>query len=118
MTRRPSGVFGREDYSGDTVLACDVVGVGSGAGGGVVAAELAEGGLDVIVLEEGGYHPTEEFSATPGAMTRKLYRDGGATMAMGSPPIFFAEGRCVGGTTVINGGMSWRTPEKVLDRWW
>jgi choline dehydrogenase-like flavoprotein len=115
--RRPPNVFGREDVTRDLVIDCDAVVVGSGAGGGVMAAELAEGGLDVVVLEEGGYHPTEEFAPEPGAMTRKLYRDGGASMAIGSPAILFAEGRCVGGSTVINGGMSWRTPEKVLDRW-
>jgi choline dehydrogenase-like flavoprotein len=51
-------------------------------------------------------------------MTPKLYRDGGASVALGSPPIFFAEGRCVGGSTVVNGGMSWRTPENILERWW
>jgi choline dehydrogenase-like flavoprotein len=38
-------------------------------------------------------------------------------MIFGKPPIIFAEGRCVGGSTVINGGMSWRTPEDVLTRW-
>ncbi|RMG17826.1 MAG: hypothetical protein D6731_03345 [Planctomycetota bacterium] len=83
----------------------------------MVAAELAEAGLEVIVLEEGGYHPTEEFSSDVGAMLRKLYRDGGAAMALGEPPITYSEGRAVGGSTVINGGMSWRTPEKVLARW-
>src|SRR5262249_49369007 len=82
-----------------------------------VAAELGEGGLDVVILEEGSYHPTEEFVPESVTMIRKLYRDGGASVAIGNPPIFFAEGRCVGGSTVINGGMSWRTPEKVLDRW-
>jgi choline dehydrogenase-like flavoprotein len=115
--RKPTNVFGRDDVAGELNLSCDAVVIGSGAGGGVVAAELAEGGLDVIVLEEGGYHPTEEFSARGPEMTAKLYRDGGAAVAIGDPPIFFAEGRCVGGSTVINGGMSWRTPEKVLERW-
>src|SRR5678809_892090 len=50
-------------------------------------------------------------------MVRQLYRDGGATMALGSPPVMYQEGRAVGGSTVINGGMSWRTPDKVLARW-
>ncbi len=98
-------------------LDCDVVVVGSGAGGAVMAAELAEAGLDVIVLEEGGHTPTESFTAQAGAMIRDLYRDGGAAMALGDPPVTYSEGRCVGGSTVINGGMSWRTPERVLDRW-
>jgi choline dehydrogenase-like flavoprotein len=114
---RPTNVLGRDDLVRDATLDCDAVVVGSGAGGAVVAAELAEGGLDVIVLEEGSYHPTEEFVPEAVTMIRKLYRDGGASVAIGNPPIFFAEGRCVGGSTVINGGMSWRTPDKVLDRW-
>jgi choline dehydrogenase-like flavoprotein len=98
-------------------LACDVVVIGSGAGGAVTAAELAENGLDVIVLEEGGHHRTQEFDANAGAAVRKLYRDGGAQMALGVPPITFAEGRCIGGSTVVNGGMTWRTPDKILERW-
>jgi choline dehydrogenase-like flavoprotein len=115
---RPERLLTREDVVAPERLSCDAVVIGSGAGGAVVAAELAEAGLDVIVLEEGGYHPTEEFVAEPAQMVRKLYRDGGASMAIGTPAISFAEGRCVGGSTVINGGMSWRTPEKVLERWW
>jgi choline dehydrogenase-like flavoprotein len=98
-------------------LDCDVVVVGSGAGGAVVAAELAEAGLDVVVVEEGGHHTTEEFTPESTAMVRLLYRDGGAAFARGRPPVQFAEGRCVGGSTTVNGAMSWRTPERVLERW-
>ncbi|MGI8517852.1 MAG: FAD-dependent oxidoreductase [Acidimicrobiia bacterium] len=98
-------------------LACDVVVVGSGAGGAVAAAELAELDLSVIVVEEGPYLPTETFSDDDFAMIRALYRDGGVTAALGRPPVAYVEGRCVGGSTVINGGMAWRTPERVIDRW-
>lgn len=114
---KPSNVFTREDIDGDTVLGCDVVIVGSGAGGATTAAELAEGGLDVIVVEEGRYFSTRDFTADSTAMVRAMYRDGGATMAFGDPPVLYQEGSVVGGSTVINGGMSWRTPEKILDRW-
>ena len=48
---------------GDTTLSCDAVVVGSGAGGSVVAAELAAAGKDVIVLEEGGYYNEADFAA-------------------------------------------------------
>jgi choline dehydrogenase-like flavoprotein len=109
-------VHTQRDFQGGE-LDCDVVVVGSGAGGGVIASEFGEGGLDVIVLEEGGYHPTEEFTADATAMVRKLYRDGGGQVTIGTPPISFAEGRCVGGSTTINGGMCWRTPESVLEKW-
>lgn len=113
----PKNVFTRHDIHGDTVLDCDVVIIGSGAGGATVAAELSEAGFDVLVLEEGSYYQTRDFTADTSAMVRQLYRDGGATMALGTPPILFQEGRAVGGSTVINGGMSWRTPDKILERW-
>ena len=113
----PANVFCRDDIRGDTVLGCDVVIVGSGAGGATAAAELAEAGLDVIVVEEGRYYGTRDFTADASAMIRAMYRDGGATMAFGDPPILYQEGRVVGGSTVVNGGMSWRTPPKILDRW-
>lgn len=113
----PRNVFTRRDHRGDTALDADVVIVGSGAGGATMAAELAEAGFDVIVLEEGSYYQTRDFTADSSAMARQLYRDGGATMALGKPPILYQEGRAVGGSTVINGGMSWRTPDKILARW-
>ncbi|HEU4732330.1 MAG TPA: GMC family oxidoreductase [Kofleriaceae bacterium] len=114
---RPAGVYTRHDIHGDTVLDADVVVIGSGAGGATIAAELAEAGFDVVVLEEGSYYQTRDFTADTTAMVRQLYRDGGATMALGNPPILYQEGSAVGGSTVINGGMSWRTPDKVLARW-
>jgi choline dehydrogenase-like flavoprotein len=114
---RPANVFTRHDLDRDTVVACDVVVIGTGAGGATIGAELAEAGFDVVLLEEGSYYQTRDFTADTSAMVRQLYRDGGATMALGNPPILYQEGRAVGGSTVINGGMSWRTPEKVLAAW-
>jgi choline dehydrogenase-like flavoprotein len=105
------------DVAGDVHETCDVVVVGSGAGGATMAAELADAELDVIVVEEGGHHTTESFSTQTGKALRTLYRDGGAQTSVGRPPIAFSEGRCVGGSTVINGGMSFRTPTRVLERW-
>ncbi len=111
------GLTGQDDITGDLSLECGAVIVGSGAGGATVAAELAEAGVDVIVLEEGGYHPTESFTAGTGRALRMLYRDGGGGLAIGRPWVLYTEGRCVGGSTVVNGGMAWRTPARVLDRW-
>jgi choline dehydrogenase-like flavoprotein len=113
----PAGLITQADVGGDLLLDCGAVIVGSGAGGASMAAELAEAGVDVIVLEEGGYHPTESFTAGTGRALRTLYRDGGGGMAIGRPSVLYAEGRCVGGSTVVNGGMSWRTPERVLAGW-
>jgi len=115
--KAPDGLTTQEDVPGELSLECGAVIIGSGAGGATVAAELAGAGVDVIVLEEGGYHPTESFTASTGRALRTLYRDGGGGMAIGRPSVLYTEGRCVGGSTVVNGGMSWRTPARVLQRW-
>lgn len=99
------------------VYHADAVVIGSGAGGAVAAAKLRDAGLEVLILEEGGLHRTESFRTDPIASAQRLYRDAGTSPILGKPPMLFAEGRCVGGSTVINGGMSWRTPERVLDHW-
>ncbi len=111
------GLTGQADITGELRLECGAVIVGSGAGGATIAVELAEAGVDVIMLEEGGYHPTESFTAGTGRALRTLYRDGGCGLAFGRPWVLYTEGRCVGGSTVVNGGMAWRTPARVLDRW-
>jgi choline dehydrogenase-like flavoprotein len=105
------------EATGDVTFAADAIVIGSGAGGAVAACLLAEAGLEVLVLEEGGLHKTESFNTDVLAMMRALYRDFGASMILGTPGIIFVEGRCVGGSTVINGGMCWRTPERILERW-
>lgn len=96
----------------------DVCVVGSGAGGASMAYELAEAGFSVILLEEGNYY-TQEFFKNPHAQRKfsKLYRDAGATVLFGKPNVAYAEGRCVGGSTVLNAGVCWRIPEKVLGHW-
>ena len=113
----PAGLTRQSEVSADLRVECGVVIVGSGAGGATMAAELADAGVDVVVVEEGGYHPTESFTAETGRALRTLYRDGGVGLALGKPPVLFSEGCCVGGSTVVNGGMSWRTPARVLQRW-
>ncbi len=113
----PAGVFGPEDYGKAVKLDVGVLVIGSGAGGGVIAAELAEAGYDVVVVEEGPWARTEDFRPEARRTIQTLYRDGGASMSIGNPPVIFSEGRVVGGSTVINGGMSWRTPDAILERW-
>ncbi len=99
------------------VVDCDVCVVGSGAGGSVIAAELAEAGYSVALIEEGSHKTTKDFTTNASAMVRDLYRDAGATVALGTPPVLYQEGKTVGGSTVINGGMSWRTPSPILEHW-
>lgn len=113
----PAGLTQQSEVARDLRVECAVVIVGSGAGGATMAVELADAGVDVVMVEEGGYHPTGSFTAQTGRALRTLYRDAGVGVALGRPPVLFSEGRCVGGSTVVNGGMSWRTPARVLQRW-
>jgi choline dehydrogenase-like flavoprotein len=99
------------------VLRCDVVVVGSGAGGATAARLLAEAGLSVVVVEEGEYRDARDFTTDPVNALRTLYRDGGLTACDGKPPIPLPVGRCVGGTTVINSGTAVRPPDDVFLRW-
>lgn len=97
--------------------AADVVVVGSGAGGATVAAELAQNGLSVIILEEGPQTTREDFQARPLERVIRLYRENGLTHTLGLPPILVPMGCAVGGTTVVNSGTCFRTPDFVLHRW-
>ncbi len=101
---------------GDTTLSCDAVVIGSGAGGGVVAAELSAAGKDVIVLEEGGYYNEADFNQLELDMMRKLYYQGGfAATADGS--IALIAGGCLGGGTVVNYTTSFRSPDWLREEW-
>lgn len=98
-------------------IAADACVIGSGAGGGPVARRLAEGGMSVVVLEEGRRFALEELTARPREMLSLLYRDAGQTVTQGNVPIVLPLGRAVGGTTLVNSGTCFRTPEPVLRRW-
>lgn len=96
---------------------CDVVIVGSGAGGAVAATVLAEAGLEVMVLEAGPYLDRHTYPTEPLEALSALYRDGGLTLCEGRPAIPTPVGRAVGGTTVINSGTCFRAPDHVLESW-
>lgn len=108
---------GRRRAGGVRTIDADVCVIGAGAGGAVAAAELAEGGMRVVVLEQGPRHDADRFSARPLEMLARLYRDGSQTTTLGSPPILLPLGRGLGGTTLVNSGTCFRTPPQVLERW-
>ena len=102
---------------GPTDLSCDVLIVGSGAGGSSVATALLDAGLDVLMIEEGPYVSAD---LAPDGLSRsmpQMWRGGGLTVAFGAPPIAFGEGRCVGGGTEINSAIFQRAPESVIEEW-
>ncbi len=101
---------------GQLELECDVCVVGSGAGGGVAAAVLAAAGLDVVVLEAGGYWSERDFDGAERAGLRRLFRGGGAS-ATDDQGVGLIAGACLGGGTVVNYSTSFRTPAEVLEEW-
>lgn len=100
----------------DTTLTCDVVIVGSGAGGGVVAAELAAAGKDVVVLEKGGYRNEADFTHQEGDALETMY-DAGGLLATSDLGLVVLQGATLGGGTVINYTTSFPTPESVRRQW-
>ncbi len=94
----------------------DFIVVGSGAAGATAALVLAEAGRDVIVLEEGPRVRDEDRGLGPTESFMRLFRDRGTQVAMGRSVIPILQGRCLGGTTVINGAIVWRLPEDAYQR--
>ena len=106
-----------DELGGDLAVECDVVVVGTGAGGAVVGRELAEAGLAVVFVEEGHYYDRTQFTGRAFEMQQKLYRRGGSTFSVGNVGIPIPIGQSVGGTTTINSGTCYRTPDRVLRDW-
>ncbi|HEV8324648.1 MAG TPA: GMC family oxidoreductase [Myxococcota bacterium] len=118
---RPVRVTDGRSLQGDLDLDADVCVVGSGAAGAVVARLLSEAGADVVVLEEGSYVRADRYARfRPSETLRHLWRDGGMTTVIplgDTPPIGLALGRCVGGSSVLTGGVCFRVPEDVHHEW-
>jgi choline dehydrogenase-like flavoprotein len=100
----------------DVELTADVVVIGSGAGGSVVAAELAAAGSDVVVLEMGEYLNEADFTGMEAEMTPRLFL-GRGLLSTSDLGIVVLAGSCLGGGTVVNWSDSLRTPADVLDEW-
>jgi long-chain-alcohol oxidase len=99
----------------DSRLDCDVVVVGSGAGGGTAAAVLAAAGLDVVVLEAGGYYDDADFDGSEHAAISTMYA--GAPTATAEQSLSLLAGACLGGGTVVNYSTSFRTPDAIREDW-
>lgn len=96
-------------------LDCDVCVVGSGAGGGVAAAVLSQAGLDVVVLERGGYYDDADFDGAELRALTTMYA--GAPAATHDQSVGLVAGSCLGGGTVVNYTTSFRTPDDVRAEW-
>ncbi|GAC1447250.1 MAG: GMC family oxidoreductase [Ktedonobacterales bacterium] len=100
----------------DLTLTADAVIVGSGAGGGVMAAELTAAGKDVVILEKGGYYGEADFTGREAEMMPRLFLRRGL-LSTSDQGIIVQAGSCLGGGTVVNWSTSLRTPDDVLHEW-
>lgn len=99
-----------------TELEADVCIVGSGAGGSILAYELASRGRQVLVLERGRYLEPRHFNEDEIDMISALYADG--LMQQTEDWRFtILQGSCVGGSTTVNNAVCFRPPAGVLERW-
>jgi choline dehydrogenase-like flavoprotein len=97
-------------------LETEVCIVGSGAGGAILAYELATAGHDVLVLERGKYVAPRYFTDNEVDMIGQLYADG--VMQQTEDFNFTVlQGSCVGGSTTVNNAVCFRPPQPVLERW-
>ncbi len=98
----------------DATLECDVVVVGTGAGGAAVGRELAALGHAVLFVEKGHRFGRESFDGRSLDAHKNFYRP---AVTIGNPPVPIMMGEMLGGSTAINGGSCYRTPEHVLEQW-
>lgn len=101
---------------GEAVLDADAVVVGSGAGGGVAAAELAARGMHVVVLEQGGYFPEADLGTGEANGMQNLYLDRGMT-ATRDLSVAILAGSAVGGGTLVNWTAAIAPPDWLRAEW-
>jgi len=97
----------------------EVVVVGSGAGGGVVAGELAQRGRDVLLLEAGPHKTAADFMRWEARANHEMWWPPAFAEPArpDEPPLIMFRGRCVGGTTSINTKVALRPPQQDYDKW-
>ncbi len=100
----------------DLELTAEVVVVGSGAGGGVIAGHLATAGRDVVVLEAGGYYNEADFNQLELWSYEKLYRAGGIA-ATADGRVALMTGSNLGGGTTVNWTNCLRPYQWVREEW-
>ena len=104
------------DADGLVNLRADVVVVGSGAGGGVVAAELAHAGRSVVVVEAGQFVPEPAMPRNELDAFDQLYLDHGLT-ATSDGAITILAGAAVGGGTLVNWMTCVAPPAEAREAW-
>ena len=94
----------------------DVIVVGSGAAGSILAARFAQAGRRVLVLERGPHVEPDRFTDDEVDQYLRLYNEGALQLATNFG-LQVLQGMCVGGGTTINNGLCLRPPDSVLAGW-
>lgn len=97
-------------------LSCDVLIIGTGAGGGITAEVLTRAGLSVVLVEEGPLKSSSDFKQLESEAYPTLYQES-AGRKTADKAITILQGRCVGGSTTVNWTSSFRTPADTLSYW-
>jgi len=105
------------DLEPDDLLEADVVVVGSGAAGAIVAKELAERGHAVLLVEEGRYFRRDAFTGQFINAARRFYSWGAHSLTVGNVQIPVPAGRTVGGSTTINTATCFWPHDYVFRSW-
>ena len=100
----------------DIGIDCDIVIVGSGAGGGTAAEILAQAGLKVVMIEEGPFKSSTDFRMREREAYPQLYQESAGRQTQ-DKGIVILQGRAVGGSTTVNWTSSFRTPSVTLKHW-
>jgi choline dehydrogenase-like flavoprotein len=97
----------------------EVVVVGSGAGGGVVAGELADHGHRVLLLEAGPHKTAADYMRWEAWANHELWWPPAFAEPSreDEPPLIMFRGRCVGGTTAINTKVALRPDAEDYAKW-
>ncbi len=112
----PHRIFDGSAFADDLRLTVDVAVVGSGAGGAMAAEVLARAGLEVVLVEEGGYNRAADFTLLEADAYQELYQES-AGRKTADKAISVLQGRTVGGSTTVNWTTSFRTPAETLNHW-
>jgi choline dehydrogenase-like flavoprotein len=113
--RRELDVIEPWEVSGSE-LEADVVIVGSGAGGAILAYRLAEAGRRVLVLERGPHVRPSQITEDEMEMFAKLYKDGALSFSRDFE-FQVAQGQCVGGSTMVNNAVCIEPSDATKSEW-
>src|ERR671915_765632 len=107
----------------DLIIDADICIIGSGAAGAVLGQKLASGASEggnkrksVVILEKGGYYDSEDMNQREADMIPLLWKNGGANFT-DNLRMVIAQGQCLGGSTVINDAVCFKTPQIVREKW-